>query len=135
MVILTREARGEYLHVLAQARTRGVGFAEVEREVFGFDHAQLGARLAELWRFPPPICDAILHQYEPAQGADRARTCRDAARRRLARRRDGLRLRAVRPPAWPDKRAGDTFGLSEHNLGELQDEVRASLDQWLVVAA
>ena len=38
-------------------------------------------------------------------------------------------------PAWPDKRAGDTFGLSEHNLAELQDEVRASLDQWLVVAA
>ena len=49
-----------------RARAR-VGFAEVEREVFGFDHAQLGARLAELWRFPPPICDAILHQHDPAK--------------------------------------------------------------------
>ncbi len=135
MVILTREARGEYLHVLAQARTRGVGFAEVEHEVFGFDHAQLGARLAEGWRFPPPICDAILTQHDPSK----ARIERGLAETLhvadwlVAEMRFGFV--PFDHPEWPEKRAADTFGLSEHNLAELQDEVRASLDQWLVVAA
>jgi HD-like signal output (HDOD) protein len=134
-VILTREARGEYLHVLAQARTRGVGFAEVEREVFGFDHAQLGARLAELWRFPPPICDAILHQHDPVKARIERGLAETLHVADWLVAEMGFGFVPFDHPAWPDKRAGDTFGLSEHNLAELQDEVRASLDQWLVVAA
>jgi HD-like signal output (HDOD) protein len=134
-VILTREARGEYLHVLAQARTRGVGFAEVEREVFGFDHAQLGARLAEGWRFPPPICDAILHQHEPGKARIERGLAETLHVADWLVAEMGFGFVPFDHPPWPDKRAGDTFGLSEHNLADLQDEVRASLDQWLVVAA
>jgi HD-like signal output (HDOD) protein len=134
-VILTREARGEYLHVLAQARTRGVGFAEVELEVFGFDHAQLGSRLAELWRFPPPICDAILCQHEPAKARIERGLAETLHVADWIVAEMGFGFVPFDHPAWPDKRASDTFGLSEHNLAELQEEVRASLDQWLVVAA
>jgi HD-like signal output (HDOD) protein len=134
-VILTREAKGEYLHVLSQARSRKLGFAEVEREVFGFDHTELGARLADGWRFPPPICDAILSQHEPGRarierGLTETLHVADWLVAQM-----GYGLVPFDHPPWPDKRAADTFGLSEHNLAAVCDEVRTSLDQWLVVAA
>jgi HD-like signal output (HDOD) protein len=134
-VILTREAKGHYLHVMSQARSRASSFREVEHEVFGFEAAQLGARLAEGWRFPPPICDAILHQHEPGRARiERGLTeTLHVADWLVAEMRYGFV--PFDHTGWPDKRAADTFGLSEHNLGDLRDEIRESLDQWLVVAA
>jgi len=38
-----------------------------EREVFGVDHAEVGARLAEKWDFPELLCDAIRFHHEPDQ--------------------------------------------------------------------
>jgi HD-like signal output (HDOD) protein len=37
----------------------------VEREILSFDHAQLGAFVAEQWRFPTQIRDAIGYHHEP----------------------------------------------------------------------
>jgi HD-like signal output (HDOD) protein len=134
-IVLTREARGEYLHVIACCRARNLPFAAVEQEVFGFDHAQLGARLAEMWQFPPPICEAIAHQHQPG----RARLERGLAETLHV--ADWLAAelgRGVVPfahPSWPEKRAADTFGLSSHNLGEIVDEVVAGLASWSLAAA
>ena len=41
---------------MAKGRTT---FAEAEQACFGFDHMILGSRIAELWKFPTPIRDAI----------------------------------------------------------------------------
>ncbi len=38
--------------------------SEVESEIIGFDHARLGGKLAEAWRFPRPATDAILHHHD-----------------------------------------------------------------------
>jgi len=37
---------------------------EMERAVFGFDHAEVGARLAEQWRFPTQSVEAIRHHHD-----------------------------------------------------------------------
>jgi two-component system cell cycle response regulator len=37
---------------------------EMERAVFGFDHAEVGARLAEQWRFPSQFAEAIRHHHD-----------------------------------------------------------------------
>ena len=37
---------------------------EMERAVFGFDHAEVGARLATQWRFPPQFGEAIRHHHD-----------------------------------------------------------------------
>ena len=103
--------------------------------MFGFDHAQLGARLAELWRFPPPICDAILHQHEPAKARIERGLAETLHVADWLVAEMGFGFVPFDHPEWPDKRAADTFGLSDHNLAELREEVRSSLDQWLVVAA
>lgn len=45
--------------------------SEAERELFGTDHAELGALIAEHWHFAPAIVDAIRHHHAP-QDADTA---------------------------------------------------------------
>jgi len=42
-----------------------VDLCEVEREVFGFDHAQFGGALAEHWSLPPTLREAIQRHHAP----------------------------------------------------------------------
>jgi putative nucleotidyltransferase with HDIG domain len=133
-IVMTRVAKPEYLHAFVCARRDGRSFAAVEREVFGFDHAELGARLAEAWRFPPQICDAIAHQHEPGKarlerGLAEALHCADWLAAEMG--------RGVVPfdhPPWPDRRAADTFGLSPLDVGELQREVDDGSTSWDMAA-
>ena len=37
---------------------------DVERQVYAFDHAQLGAFVAKSWEFPDAVVDAIGHHHE-----------------------------------------------------------------------
>jgi HD-like signal output (HDOD) protein len=103
--------------------------------VFGFDHAELGARLAEVWQFPPPICEAIVRQHEP----ERARLERALVETLHV--ADWLAAdmgRGLVPfahPEWPEKRAADAFGLSPHNLGDVKEEIDAALGSWMFAAA
>ncbi|HPU97294.1 MAG TPA: HDOD domain-containing protein [Candidatus Hydrogenedentes bacterium] len=47
-------------------RERGaVDICAVEREVFGFDHAQFGGALAEHWSLPPALREAIQRHHAP----------------------------------------------------------------------
>jgi putative nucleotidyltransferase with HDIG domain len=45
------------------ATSRGIPLHRSEAEVFGFDHAMLGKRLAEAWRLPPGLVMAIAHHH------------------------------------------------------------------------
>jgi putative nucleotidyltransferase with HDIG domain len=45
------------------ATTKGIPLHRSEAEVFGFDHALLGKRLAEAWRLPPGLVTAIAHHH------------------------------------------------------------------------
>jgi HD-like signal output (HDOD) protein len=134
-IVLTREAKPEYLHIVAQARQRRLPFAVVEQEVLGFDHAQLGARLAEGWQFPPPMCEAIANQHAP-QSARLERSLAETLHVAdwLAAEM-GTGLVPFAHPQWPEKRSADAFGLSEHNVGELKREVGSSLAAWPAMAA
>jgi putative nucleotidyltransferase with HDIG domain len=48
-----------YAQVLAHGDTHGDELARREHEMFGVDHAEAGALVAEHWRFPQVIVDAI----------------------------------------------------------------------------
>lgn len=43
---------------------------DVERSSFGYTFAEVGARLAELWRFPAPFAGALLSHVEPLEQAE-----------------------------------------------------------------
>ena len=47
---------------------RGYSFTEAEQEVLGLDHAEVGARMGELWGFPKEIVHAIRYHHAPPSG-------------------------------------------------------------------
>ena len=133
-IVLTRVAKPQYLHCYVTARRDKRAFSTVEYEMFGFDHAELGARIAEEWRFPTPICEAILCQHQPG----RARVERALAEALHC--GDWLAAHAQQGlvpfdhPDWPDKRAADHFGLSPLALDDLLVEVSDGAASWAVAA-
>ncbi|MHB8079285.1 MAG: HDOD domain-containing protein [Candidatus Krumholzibacteriia bacterium] len=56
-------ARGMEWEPLADGRS---DWLEVERQVAGFDHAEAGAALADCWRFPEALVEAIRRHHESA---------------------------------------------------------------------
>lgn len=52
------------------AQERRIAFHEVETELLGFDHAELGAQIVAAWRFPTELEEAIRFHHEPG-GATR----------------------------------------------------------------
>ena len=53
-----------------RAKTSETSFCEIEREVIGVDHQQLGAGLAEQWKFPRSCQLVAGHHHHPAALSD-----------------------------------------------------------------
>lgn len=58
---------GECRNVRAWRDRQDAYLLDAEREVLGFDHAQVGGALARLWKFPPEIEIAIAGHHTPAE--------------------------------------------------------------------
>ncbi len=58
-LIVSRHLKADVRDLVAHAKTRGITFVEAEREVLGVDHTEVGAAMAEAWKFPPEIVEAI----------------------------------------------------------------------------
>lgn len=56
----------EVRRVCEAARTEGKPFCELEREVLGIDHQQLGMALAEQWKFPRSCQLVAGHHHRPS---------------------------------------------------------------------
>jgi HD-like signal output (HDOD) protein len=52
---------------------RGEDVLDVEREVFGVDHAQIGSRLLAIWGLPSAIVDAVQYHHDPGSAPEAAR--------------------------------------------------------------
>ncbi len=60
---------GGYAPVYSLIEREEMPMPEAERAVFGFDHAQLGAKLLRVWNFPESIAIPIEYQYRPLSPA------------------------------------------------------------------
>jgi putative nucleotidyltransferase with HDIG domain len=61
---------GEYVHesfdkIMNRVKESKSSFLEVEEEILGINHADLGGRIAVHWNFPPEIRDAIAYHHRP----------------------------------------------------------------------
>lgn len=65
-IALNNLAPDEYAKVMAKVYNEGVGFSAAERSIFGFDHADLGALVAEKWRLPPRVESVIRLHHTPS---------------------------------------------------------------------
>ncbi len=65
-VVLNQHVQAGIDAITACVEQQGVTFREAEMEVLGFDHAQVGAMVAEKWHFPPVLACIIRHSHDPA---------------------------------------------------------------------
>jgi putative nucleotidyltransferase with HDIG domain len=61
---LANSHRDEYEAVFQRVRESNLRFADAEREVFGFDHAELGAHVALRWELPGSLVTVIRHHHD-----------------------------------------------------------------------
>jgi putative nucleotidyltransferase with HDIG domain len=60
--------------VCERSKRTATDFCQLEREVMGVDHQQLGMALAETWKFPRPCQLVAGFHHQPSQLADNNRT-------------------------------------------------------------
>jgi HD-like signal output (HDOD) protein len=59
--------------VRARQAQKSVSWLQAERDVLGYDHAQVGAQLLRIWRFPAILVAAAEFSARPAEGPAEAR--------------------------------------------------------------
>jgi putative nucleotidyltransferase with HDIG domain len=64
-VVLNEYVANEYAEIMARVQDQHTSFVEAEREVLGFTHADIGARLGQNWSLPEPIVRCIRHHHDP----------------------------------------------------------------------
>jgi putative nucleotidyltransferase with HDIG domain len=64
-VVLSTYVSQEFAEIEMMVKEEYLSFHDAERRVLGFDHAEIGGRLAELWKFPDSIVAAIRFHHEP----------------------------------------------------------------------
>jgi putative nucleotidyltransferase with HDIG domain len=65
-VALYLTAEAEFNQLLLAAKEKEVPFDQLERDQFGFDHAELGAALADSWNLPKIYGQTILAHHRPS---------------------------------------------------------------------
>ncbi len=60
--------------IRARQSQEGCTWMQAERDVLGYDHAQVGAQLLRTWRFPSIYADAAEYGRQPAQAPAEARS-------------------------------------------------------------
>lgn len=68
-VVLSMHVADQYLATAAIAQLDAMPLHAVEKSLFGYDHAEVGARVAEKWNLPVSLCGAIKGHHEPAAAA------------------------------------------------------------------
>ena len=69
-VILNRYMKEAYHEVVDLVTSQEIPFMNAEDQILGFNHAVVGARLAERWSLPPLLVEAIEKHHQPGQASE-----------------------------------------------------------------
>lgn len=63
--ILNQHMEKEYMEVLSKMEENNMSFLDAEKEVLGFGHTEIGAKVAEKWNLPKELVEAIGLHHTP----------------------------------------------------------------------
>jgi putative nucleotidyltransferase with HDIG domain len=70
-VVLDTNLGGRYQRVVERVYNEGVTFVDAERDMLGFDHAEIGAFVIKKWNLPPTLEEAVrLHHHSRGASLD-----------------------------------------------------------------
>jgi putative nucleotidyltransferase with HDIG domain len=64
-VVLSTHIKEAFQKIVLCVQNDGLTFLEAEKKIIGIDHAELGARVAENWRFSPEMVFIIRNHHDP----------------------------------------------------------------------
>ncbi len=67
-----------FADIVARERDGAVASCDVERELLGVDHAEIGGYLLQIWGVPAPIVEAVRAHHEPSRAPEAARVLAQA---------------------------------------------------------
>lgn len=65
--LLNVYVKEDYQRILYKIEKEQVSFIQAEKEILGFNHAEIGGKVAEKWNLPPEFVHAIAYHHEPTQ--------------------------------------------------------------------
>ncbi len=68
-VILDEYVHDSYSEIKNIIEKKEISYVKAEKQVLGFDHAEVGARIIEKWNLDEELVEAILLQYNPFEAA------------------------------------------------------------------
>jgi HD-like signal output (HDOD) protein len=122
-VIFFLESADEYRVACRAAAQRGVPLWRMEREMFGFDHAEIGKWVCDKWTLPAKLAVPIGFHHEPEKAKEHAlRTCIVSAANSVvnacgAAAVDGVPLEDIRPCVQ------DALKLTKATLKDLVEKI------------
>lgn len=134
LLALGRHYQKENAMIVARAAEERVGRWQIEREVLGTDHAEIGARLADHWAFPESITTVIAFHHEFAAAPEASRwlaavvaladsLCNEDESAAMG---EGARVGTI-------EEAIALLGLAPDALGQIVDETRSDSARDLAV--
>lgn len=66
-VVISHTLADEFVEITHKSIEEGIAYAEAERQVLGFDHAEIGARMTERWNLPPQLVATIRYHHKPSE--------------------------------------------------------------------
>jgi len=130
MVVMDHVLHENYSVILEKAIRREGTLNQLEREACGFDHADVGAWLADRWKFPPSLSNAIRNHHSVSKSSDSSRAlvavihladfCSNEA---------GLSVTDGSDCCEVQEEALRLTSMTEGNLIDLTDSIRDERDQ------
>jgi putative nucleotidyltransferase with HDIG domain len=64
-VVLNEYVAADFLEIVRRVNMERISFVEAENRVLGYSHAEIGGKVAEMWRLPEPIVRCVRHHHDP----------------------------------------------------------------------
>ena len=126
------QAEQQYQEVMRAVYGGDRDAAEVEREVFGFDHAEVGALVLEKWRLSPRLVAGIGHHHSPEDAQEEDGVKALAALLQVGDRmciREGCGRRKASPELDPlDCEGANILGIQSSELDDLLEAFRTAYE-------
>jgi len=65
ITVIHRFFHSHFVTIAELRESAGLSIVDAETEVLGMSHSEIGSFLAEIWNFPPALCDVINHHHSP----------------------------------------------------------------------
>jgi len=128
-VVLNLHVAPQFQAIMALAELDDLPFHEAERAVLGFEHAEVGARLAEKWNLPSSLCAAIAGHHNLENGAAAPQLTAIVHVANVVCQSEELALSSRKPRPPLDPAALPLLQLTDQALEEVLGELIEQLDR------